>query len=124
MPSIFEWVIIVAIIGGIIFVGGVQARRAGQANPVSTRKLETELRAVASKVASLGSTVADLKSEVKEVGNKVDQVERESVTREDINALKELIEVKHQARGEAMTRVEGNLSIIMNYLIEKGLGGR
>lgn len=124
MPSIFEWVIIAAIIAGIAYVGVVQARRAGQANPVSTRKLESELRSLTTKVNTLGGNVADIKSGMAALGAKVDQVERESVTREDIEMLKELIEAKHQARGDMMLRVEGDLTIIKNYLLEKGLGGR
>jgi hypothetical protein len=124
MPSIFEWVIITAIIVGIGYVGFIQARRGGQANPVSTRKLESELRTLSGKVGAMGGTVTDLKIDVKALGAKVDQVERESVTRDDIDALKELIEAKHQARGDMMNRVEADLSIIKNYLLEKGLGGR
>lgn len=124
MPSMFEWVIIFAIIAGIAYVGVVQARRAGQANPVSTRKLESELRSLSSKVGTLGGNVSDIKAQVQALAGKVDQVERESVTREDIEMLKELIEAKHQARGDMMLRVEGDLTIIKNYLLEKGLGGR
>lgn len=124
MPSVFEWVIITAIIVGIAYVGIVRARRAGQANPVSNRKLETELRALTGKVNTLGGNVADIKSGMAALGAKVDQVERESVTRDDIDMLKELIEAKHQARGDMMLRVEADLSIIKNYLLEKGLGGR
>lgn len=117
MPSIFEWIIITAIIVGIAYVGIVQARRAGQANPVSTRRLEKELSALSGKVGKVAGEVSAL-------AQKVDQVERESVTGRDIEALKELIEAKHQARGDMMIRVEGDLSIIKNYLLEKGLGGR
>lgn len=124
MPSTFEWVIIAAIILGIAYVGIVQARRAGQANPVSTGKLEKEMRQLSSKVGLLGGTVADLTSDVKALGAKVDQVERESVTSRDIAQLKELIEAKHEARGSALSQVQADLQIIKNYLIEKGLGGR
>lgn len=117
MPSSFECFIIAIIIAGIIFVGIVQSRRAGQANPVSTGKLERELRGLASKVGTLGGTVADLQGDVKALSAKVDQVERESVTAADINGLKELIEAKH-------TPLSADLQIIKNYLLEKGLGGR
>jgi hypothetical protein len=72
MPSIFEWVIITAIIVGIGYVGFIQARRGGQANPVSTRKLESELRTLSGKVGAMGGTVTDLKGDVKALGAKVD----------------------------------------------------
>lgn len=124
MPSIFEWFIIAVIVVGIIFVGIVQSRRAGQANPVSTGKLERELRSLAGKVDKYGGTVADLQGDVKTLSAKVDQVERESVTAADINALKELIEAKHDARFTMMTGLSQDMQIIKSYLLEKGLGGR
>ena len=124
MPSVFECFIIAVIVVGIVFVGIVQSRRAGQANPVSTGKLEKELRQLTGKVSTLGGTVADLQGDVKAIGAKVDQVERESVTAADINSLKELIEAKHDARFTMMTGLAQDMLIVKTYLLEKGLGGR
>ncbi|HEX7821058.1 MAG TPA: hypothetical protein VF463_10615 [Sphingobium sp.] len=124
MPSFFEWFIIAIIVVGIAYVGIAQSRRAGQANPVSTGKLEKELRALSSKVGTIGGTVVDLQGAVTAIGKKVDQVERDSVTAADIASLKELIEAKHEARFGAMTGIQTDINIIKTYLLEKGLGGR
>ncbi|RSU57208.1 hypothetical protein [Sphingobium yanoikuyae] len=124
MPSVFEWFIIVAIIGGIAFVGVFQARRSGQNNPVSTGRLEREMRQLAAKVNEVGGDVADLKGGVKALGAKVDQVERDSVRLDDIAQLKELIEAKHDARFAMMSGMMTDLDIIKRWLMEKGLGGR
>lgn len=124
MPSSFEWFIIAVIVVGIVFVGIVQSRRAGQANPVSTGKLERELRQLTGKVDKFSGTVVDLQGDVKALSAKVDQVERESVTAADITSLKELIEAKHDARFTMMTGLAQDMLIVKTYLLEKGLGGR
>lgn len=124
MPSMFEWIIIATIICGIAYVGVVQARRSGQANPVSTGKLEKQVQALSAKVTAIGGDVVDLKGGMMALGAKVDLVERESVTAADFAALKELIEAKHDARFAMMQSVSTDLDIIKRYLLEKGLGGR
>lgn len=124
MPSSFEWFIIAVIVVGIIFVGIVQSRRAGQANPVSTGKLEREMRGLAAKVGTLGGNFADLQGDVKALSAKVDQVERESVTASDMDALKELIRARIDPLERSQDHAVQRLDAIYNFLMEKGLGGR
>lgn len=127
MPSFLEMAVIAFIIVGIAYT----VFRQGQANPESTGKIGKELSALKSDVAAIKGTVDGVEKDFKSVNGKlnmldrkVTEIERASVTADDIAMLKELIEAKHEARGERISSIQSDVAIIKNYLIEKGLGGR
>lgn len=127
MPSFFELAVIAFVVCGIAYA----VFRQGQANPEGTGKIGKELSALKEDVAAIKGTVDGVEKDVKSVNGKVNlldrkvtEIERASVTADDIAMLRELIEAKHEARGERISSIQSDVSIIKNFLIEKGLGGR
>lgn len=122
--EIAQYILIAAILGGILLISRTQARRQGQANPFDTGALGQQ-------IDNLGGRLAAIKIEVDDSDRRLGELEKNAAKVHDIKRVEKAIEGLDRtldrvaedstARGATLDHVKETVDRLMKVIVERGM---